>query len=126
MTAQSSTHGKERDATSSTSQLVKEITTEVELPEEVKAAGVEKIQGAIELPPDIKKLGVTPGAAQTPIAVPATTVTLPISDDKIYQGTKVPLTSAFKWLAVWCLKRLKTAHLILKSIHGKIVRVVVK
>ena len=126
MTAQPSSHGIETGTASSTGELIKEVTSDVEIPKSVKDLGVEKIQGTIELPPDIKKLGVTPGASFVPVAIPATTITLPLSDDKILQGTKAPLSSALKWLAVWCLKRLKIAHLILKSIHGKIIRVSIK
>jgi len=126
MTAQSSSHGKETEVVSPKSELMKEVTPEVEIGKEVKAAGVEKIKDTIELPPDVKKLGVTPGASQIPVAIPAATVTLPLSDAKILAGSKAPLTSAFKWLSVWCFKRLKVAHLILKSIHGKIIRVAIK
>ena len=106
-------------------EIIKEVSQEIELPKEVSQAGVE-IHGAVEFPLDLKKLGVTPTGGQTPLSAVTTTISLPISDDKILAGTKAPLTSALKWLAVWCLKRLKVAHLILKSIHGKIIRVTVK
>ena len=107
------------------SEIIREVPQEIEIPKEVSQAGVE-IHGVVDLPPDLKKLGVTPAASQMPFTIPPATITLPISDDKILAGLKAPLTSAIKWLAVWCLKRLKVAHLILKSIHGKIIRVTIK
>lgn len=106
-------------------EIIREVPQEIEIPKEVSQAGVE-IHGVVDLPPDLKKLGVTPGASQMPVTTPAAPITLPISDDKILVGTKVPLSSALKWLSFWCLKRLKVAHLILKSIHGKIIRVTIK
>ena len=105
---------------------VEEISKDAELKKDVADAGVEKIHGVIELPPDVKKLGVTLSGSQAPVVSTTTPVSLPISDDKIFKGTNAPITSALKWLAVWCLKRLKSAHLILKLIHGKIIRVKVK
>lgn len=118
-------HGKESAVSSAKTELVTEVSKEVELPTEVKEAGVEHLHGSIELPPDIKKLGVSASGVQTQVQPPAVTVTLPIQDDKIFDGSKAPVTSSIKWLATWCLKRLKFAHLILKKIHGKIVRVTV-
>ncbi|OGG32108.1 hypothetical protein A3I80_05110 [Candidatus Gottesmanbacteria bacterium RIFCSPLOWO2_02_FULL_40_10] len=77
------------------------------------------------MPPDVKKLGVSVSNAQSPVFT-AAQVSLPITDDKILEGLKAPLSSAFKWLAVWCIKKLQKAHLVLKSIHGKIIRVKVR
>ena len=91
MTAQSTSHGKETISSSSNGEFIKAVDTEVDLPEKVKAAGVEKVQGRIDLPPDLKKLGVTPGASQMPVSPSAPAVTLPISDDKVFQGTSAPL-----------------------------------
>ena len=101
---------------------IKEISQDVEIPQSIKAVGVEKIEGKIELPPDIKKLGVTSGASQMPVNS-ATTVTLPLTDDKILSGLNAPIAQSIKWLAVWCLLKLQKAHLTLKKIHGSIIRI---
>lgn len=76
----------------------------------------------IQLPPEIEKLG---GVATGHTAYPTTnTVVLPLSDDQVYKGLSAPLTSSIRWLAELCLFLLKQAHLTLKSVHGKIMRVI--
>lgn len=108
-----------------TGEILKEASFEVELPKEVKEAGVEKIGGKVELPPDIKKLGVTPLGSATPInpQVQLPQVTLPISDSQVLGGLHQNVKEAILWLALWCLKKLKKAHVGLKVIHGKIMRI---
>jgi len=76
----------------------------------------------IDLPPDLKQVGVIstasskfPGYKQ---------VKLPISDEKVYQGLHSPVTSSLRWLAELCFFILRQAHLKIKNIHGKVVRVV--
>ena len=76
----------------------------------------------IELPPDVKKLGV-----QSTASAQFSTyqnVKLPISDDKIMAGLHAPITSSIRWLATLAIYVLRHAHLGLKVIHGKIVRVI--
>lgn len=78
-------------------------------------------QESIKLPPDLKKIGIQ--------SVPAIktasyqTVKLPISDEKIITGLHAPITSSLRWLATLAIYILKTAHLQLKVIRGKAVRV---
>lgn len=110
------------------SESVVEVSHEMEIPEEVEKAGVTKFKDTIELPPDVKKLGVIPSGSSIPVA--STTVlpqvVLPISDQKVVEGLHSSITSAFKWLSIWCLKKLKKAHVALKVIHGKITRTKIK
>ena len=118
-----SIHGKEAEGTPVIKgEISASESQEFEIPKEVASVGVREIKGTIELPPDVKRLGVAPSGSQTPV-VSLPTVSLPLTDDKILQGVNAPLTSAFKWLAVWCIKKLQKAHLVLKNIHGKIIRV---
>ncbi|OGG00966.1 hypothetical protein A3D78_07460 [Candidatus Gottesmanbacteria bacterium RIFCSPHIGHO2_02_FULL_39_14] len=120
-------HGKEAEiAPVSVKEDLKEISAEIEIPQEVKKTGVQEIRGTIDLPPDIQKLGVIPSAPQASVSAAITTASLPLSDDKILQGVNAPVTSALKWLAFWCLRNLRKAHLVLKLIHGKIIRVRIK
>lgn len=117
--------GKEKEALGLTSQeVIQEVGAEVEIPEEVEKI-VKKVGETMEIPPDVEKMGVTtvPPAQIVATSTTLPTVTLPISDDKVYQGLHAQITDAVKWLAWWCLKQLKKAHLTLKKIHGKIVRV---
>lgn len=77
---------------------------------------------SIQLPPDLKKLGVQ--ASSSSKFQSYTNIKLPISDDKIVSGLHAPINSSLRWLATLAFHLLKKAHLSLKKIHGKIVRVV--
>jgi len=96
---------------------------EKEVEEEVRSHIVKR-EETIKLPPDIKKLGLKP--------VPTTqfpqyqTVKLPLSDEKIITGLHAPVTSSLRWLATLALYLLQQAHLSLKVIRGKVVRVLKK
>lgn len=76
----------------------------------------------IKIPPDLKKIGV-----QTPVSTPKVftyqQIKTPIPDEKIIQGLHAPITSSFRWLATLAVYILKMAHLRLKVIGGKVVRV---
>jgi hypothetical protein len=80
-----------------------------------------KREETIELPPDIQKLGLKP--------IPTTdfpqyqNIKLPLSDDKIIVGLHAPISSSLRWLATLALYLLQKAHLSLKVIHGRVVRV---
>ena len=75
----------------------------------------------IELPPDLKKMGSQP---TTPTQFSQyQNIKLPISDEKIVVGLHAPITSSLRWLATLAIYLLQQAHLGLKTIHGKVVRV---
>lgn len=116
---------KEQEALKSTAgEVVQEIVKDVEISPEVERVGVTAVnRQSIELPPDVKKLGVTPSGPSTPVSTTTTTVVLPISDQQVVAGLHAQIISSLRWLAVWCLKKLQKAHVMLKVIHGKIVRV---
>jgi hypothetical protein len=75
----------------------------------------------IELPPELKKLGLQ--------AVPHSkfpsykNIKLPLTDEKIIVGKKAPVTSSIRWLAEFAIFILAQAHLGLKVIHGRVIRV---
>lgn len=104
---------------------ISEVSTEVEMPSEVEKAGVVSFKETIELPPDVTNLGVTQIGASAPVqSVPdLPRVDLPISDSQVVVGLHANIGNAFRWLATWCIKKLKKAHVALKVIHGKIIRV---
>lgn len=121
-----SSAGKEQEkVTVSPVETVSAVGAEVQLPKEVESAGVTIVRETIELPPDMKKLGVTPAGTSTPVTVTTALppVTLPISDKEIITGLHAQILDSLRWLAVWCMRRLKKAHIALKNIHGKIIRV---
>lgn len=76
----------------------------------------------IELPPDLQKMGLQP--ATTTQFPSYQNIKLPLSDDKIIAGLHQPITSSIRWLATLALYLLKQAHLALKVIHGKVVRII--
>ncbi len=100
--------------------LITEIGKEVELTPEVRKAGVTMKSETIVLPEPVQRMGVTPVGPSAPQPIPA--VTLPLSDDQIAQGLHQSILSSWRWLAEWCERQLKQAHIILKSMQGKAVR----
>ncbi|MCR4276862.1 MAG: hypothetical protein NUV87_01915 [Candidatus Roizmanbacteria bacterium] len=75
----------------------------------------------IELPPDLKKLGLQ---AVSNSSFPSyKNIKLPLSDEKIVVGQKASITSSIRWLATFALYILAQAHLGLKVVHGRVIRV---
>jgi len=103
-------------------QEVDEVDIELEEQEEKPEKFFQTRQESIELPPDLKKLGLkTP-----PVSVISQyqRVKTPVSDDKILTGLHAPITSSIRWLATLAFYILKKAHIGLKKIHGRVVRVI--
>src|SRR4030042_7212922 len=104
---------------------IEEIPKEVEVPPEVERAGLQVQRDVVELPPDVKKLGVTPSGPSAPpsYVTSFSKIVLPISDQQVTTGLHASVVESLAWLAAWCMKQLKKAHVALKVVHGKIVRV---
>lgn len=79
-------------------------------------------QEVIEVPPDLQKMGVQ--ATPTTHFQTQQKVQSLIPDEEIVEGLKQPTTSSFRWLAELALYILKHAHITLKNVHGKIVRII--
>ncbi len=93
---------------------------EHEVPEEVKPF-LNVRRESIKLPPDLETLGIQ--SSQTP-AIPAyQKVILPLPDEKIISGLHAPITSSLRWLATLAMYMLLQAHLTLRIVGGKAVRV---
>lgn len=75
----------------------------------------------IELPPDLKKLGLQ--AVSHSKFSSYKNIKLPLTDEKIIVGQKAPVTSSIRWLAEFALFILAQAHLGLKVVHGRVIRV---
>ncbi len=105
--------------TSTESGLIREVV-EAEPPTEV-APFVQARAETIKLPADVKKMGVV-ATSSTPIFKDEQALKLPISDEKIIEGLKQPVTSSFRWFAELMRYLLRQAHLTLKTFHGKVVR----
>lgn len=103
--------------------LIQEVGQEMPLSNEVAKAGVTIQPTTIELPANVQKLGVKSiGANVPPVYVSSSTKTLPLTDEQIAQGLHQSVTSSWRWLAEWCERQLKQAHIMLKTIHGTITR----
>lgn len=102
---------------------VQVVSTEVDIPPEVEHIGVVAHRDTIEIPPDVAKLGVHATGTAVPTSSALPQVSLPISDTQIAHGLQAQITQAIRWLAVACIRRLHRAHLTLRIVHGKLVRV---
>lgn len=95
---------------------------EHEITDEELKPHVEVRKETIKLPPDLQKLGIQSASASSfPGYKP---VKLPLSDDRVLLGLRAPLTTSLRWLAEFSLYLLRQAHLTVKVIHGKVVRVI--
>ncbi len=101
-------------------EIIIEEKVELEPAKEVKSY-LKVRKETIKLPPDLKKIGVQ--AVSTPQFSQSQSIKLPLSDEKIIAGLHAPVTSSLRWLATLALYLLQMAHLQLKVVHGKIVRV---
>jgi len=98
--------GKEGEITPSQEQSVQEITKEIELPKEIVAAGVKKQPTVVHLPPSVQRMGVKPTGVNTQFGN-GQTVTLPLTQPQIAQGLQQSIADSWRWLAVWCIRKLK-------------------
>jgi hypothetical protein len=101
---------------------LREVGQDIDLPKEVGAAGVRVTPTTVALPQSVSQQGVKP-VGSVAAASAGAPVSLPLSDDQIAQGLKQGVASSWRWVAEWCVRRLKQAHTALKRIHGKFVRV---
>ncbi len=111
---------KEAEPISKAPEIIMEEVVE-HRPEKEVAPFVKPRAETIKLPPDLKKIGAR--VTSTTRFPAKKIIQLPISDDKILVGLHAPITSSLRWLATLALYILKKAHLSLKKIHGKVVRV---
>ena len=94
---------------------------EVKLAPEVSSAGVKIHPTTVSIPPPVAKMGVKPLGQNVPVQT-TSTVVLPLTDDQIAVGLHQSITNSFRWLAAWCVRRLKQVHIVLKNVHGTLIR----
>lgn len=103
--------------------LIHEVGQELPLSNEVAKAGVTIQPTTVELPPSIGNMGVNVvGSASVTAVVTLPSEPLPLTDEQIAKGLHESIQSSWRWLSEWCDRQLKQAHVLLKTIHGKIVR----
>lgn len=101
---------------------IAEVGKDTELPPEVRNAGVSMKSDTIELPHLVQQMGVSAVGPAAPPVSQAAAITLPLTDDQIAQGLHQSLMSSWRWLAEWCERQLKQAHILLTSVKGKTTR----
>jgi hypothetical protein len=107
----------------SSQESLKDVTgQELDLPKEVVSAGVRMQPTTISIPPPIAKLGVQASGSNVPVQT-SPAVVLPLTDDQIAKGLHEGINNSVRWLAEWCMRRLKHLHYTLKSVHGSLIRV---
>ena len=112
---------KEREMPKTTDEPLIEVR-EHEIPKEIQGHVV-KTKEHIEIPPDLRKMGVAaPPVASSVSDVAVKSVKLPLTDDQIEEGLHTQILSSFRWLAEWCLRQLRKAHIHLKKIGAHFVR----
>lgn len=77
---------------------------------------------AIDVTPDLQQAGVE-ATTQTSQFQTVKQVKVPLSDDKVQIGLQQPVTSSFRWLAELTVYLLKLAHISLRKVENKLVRV---
>ncbi len=100
---------------------IQEVVENEKIDKEVKPY-IKVKKETIKLPPDLKKMGLQPTTSAK--FTKYQNIKLPISDEKVLKGLKSPITSSLRWLATFSEYILKQAHLNLRKIHGRVVRII--
>ncbi len=100
---------------------ITEVGQEMPLSPDVTHVGVSLHPTTVEIPKTVQQLGVKPVGQYTPKPA-VSAVVLPLSDEKIAEGLHQSITSSWRWLSQWCIRRLKELHIALNTKGGKIVR----
>lgn len=80
---------------------------------------IQQTNDTVNLPPELEKIGV-----EVVDHSPAEDVLhTPMSDEKVIEGLHQPITSGWRWIAEFTKFLLRQAHITLKVIHGKVMRV---
>jgi hypothetical protein len=108
-------------AVSQEAPAITEVGQEMPLAPEVSHVGVSLHPTTVQIPKTVSQLGVKPVGQSVPVpTIPI--VTLPLSDEKIAEGLHQSITSSWRWLAQWCVRRLKELHVSLGAKGGKVIR----
>ena len=117
--------GKEFEPTTAIIESAQDVkqAQDAELPKEVSAIGVRLQPTTIVLPRVVQNAGVQAVNPSASAIVIAPIVKLPLSDDEIAKGLHEGVISSVRWLAEWCVRRLKQVHIIVKDVGGKLVKI---
>ena len=102
-----------------------EDPVEFAIPKEV-TGHVQISQTTPEIPPDLKQAGVTYSPSDQTMSNTSSSGNssrVMLTDDQINDGLTKKPTDSFRWLAEWCIKQLKLAHVHFKKINGRYIRI---
>lgn len=100
-----------------------EPSIEQEAPPEEVGKYVTPHPQTIKLPPDLKKIGVKTEEEDYQFKEALNKVKLPISDERIMEDLKASPSESRRWFATLLLYILERAHLTLKKVGTKVVRI---
>jgi len=96
--------------------------SEIRKPKEV-TEHVKEIPQRPDIPAEVEKAGLQHAGPATPVAsATGKTVKLPLTDDEILKGLHAHIWESLRWMATWCVRRLKKAHIRIKEARGHLVR----
>lgn len=102
--------GKEAEAVSSSEVPLQDVQKELEVPKEVLSSGVKVRPTVVPIPKSITQMGVKPAGSNVGVGT-GQTITLPLTQIQIAQGLQKSIVESWRWLAVWCIRRLKQLRL---------------
>jgi len=102
--------GKEGESAPASELSVRDTNREMDIPKEILSVGVKVQPTVINIPKPIAHMGVKPIGSNVGLGTGAT-VTLPLTQPQIAQGLKQSILDSWRWLAVWCIRRLKQLRL---------------
>lgn len=102
--------------------VIREKSDHVELSKETESIGMRVHKDQIQVAKELQDIGVyeTGTSAKMPTNP---RVKLPIPDTEVEKGLHQKIYSSVRWLAEWCIFQLKRAHMTLKVVRGKVMRV---
>ncbi len=102
--------------------VVREKSDHVEVSKEAESVGIRVHQDQIKVAKELQNIGVYETGTSAKVSANPT-VRLPIPDNEVEKGLHNKIYLSVRWLAEWCILQLKRAHLTLKVVHGKVMRV---
>jgi len=89
---------------------LQEVGSEIELSKEVILSGVQ-VHSADKPPQIIEEQSVVRVAQAAPKAqIPGDSVVLPLTDEQIAKALHQSVTTSVRWLAEWCVRKMKVVH----------------
>ena len=105
-TTGSSALGKEGESIPSSELPIQDTQKELEIPKEVISSGVKVRPTVVSLPKPVTQMGVKPVGPNVGLGT-GSTVVLPLTQTQIAQGLQKNIIDSWRWLAVWCIRKLK-------------------